>query len=60
MPLVRIDMWPGRTREQKKNLIRKVTDAVVESLDVKPNAVTVLLNEVDQADWAIGGVTRDQ
>lgn len=56
MPIVRIDMWPGRTREAKNNLIRSVTDAVVQSIGCPEQAVEVLLYEVDKADWAVGGV----
>ena len=56
MPIVRIDMWPGRSREQKKALIRNVTDAVVESIGCPEQAVEVLLYEVDKSDWAAGGV----
>ena len=56
MPIVRIDMWPGRTREQKNTLIRNVTDAVVQSIGCPEQAVEVLLYEVDKSDWAAGGV----
>ena len=56
MPLVRIEMWPGRTREEKNNLIRNVTDAVVTSIGCPEQAVEVLLYEVEQANWAQGGV----
>ncbi len=60
MPLVRIDMWPTVTRDQKKDLIRKVTDAVVGSIGCPEGAVEVMLYEVDKADWAIGGVCQPE
>jgi 4-oxalocrotonate tautomerase len=56
MPLVRIEIWPGRTREEKNTLIRNVTDAVVTSIGCPEQAVEVLLYEVEQANWAQGGV----
>jgi 4-oxalocrotonate tautomerase len=56
MPIVRIDMWPGRSREVKNVLIRNVTDAVVQSIGCPEQAVEVLLYEVDKSDWAAGGV----
>ncbi len=56
MPLVRIDMWPTVNAAQKKDLIRNVTDAVVDSIGCPEGAVEILLNEVDKTDWAIGGV----
>lgn len=58
MPIVRIDLWPGRSRERKDALIRNVTRAVVKSLDCSIDAVDVLLYEVDKADWARGGVSH--
>jgi 4-oxalocrotonate tautomerase len=57
MPIVRIDMWPGRTRVQKDALILNVTDAVVRAIGCPEQAVQVLLCEVDKADWASGGVS---
>lgn len=56
MPIVRIEMWPGRSRDEKNALIRNVTDAVVQSIGCPEQAVEVLLYEVDKADWAAGGV----
>ncbi len=58
MPLVRIDMLAGRSREAKDALIANVTKAVVESVGCPVEAVTVILYEVDKADWARGGVSH--
>jgi len=56
MPIVRIEVWPGRTRDQKNALIRNVTDAVVNSIGCPEQAVEVLLYEVDKSHWAVGGI----
>ena len=56
MPIVRIEMWPGRTRDDKNALIRNVTDAVVISIGCPDQAVEVVLYEVDKSDWAAGGI----
>lgn len=58
MPLVHIDLWPTVTREQKKMLIKNVTDAVVSAVGCPPAAVEIILNEVDQENWAQGGFTH--
>jgi 4-oxalocrotonate tautomerase len=55
MPIVRIDMLAGRAPERKAELIRRVTDAVVASLDVRPEQVRVLINELPPENWAVGG-----
>ncbi len=55
MPVVRIEMWPGRTDEQKAKLIREVTDAVVRTTGAPLESVTVVLYEVKKSHWGIGG-----
>ena len=57
MPIVRIDLLEGRTPERKADLIRRVTEAVVVALDVRPEQVRVLLSEVPPEHWGIGGTT---
>jgi 4-oxalocrotonate tautomerase len=56
VPIVRIEMWPGRTRDEKNALISNVTDAVVNSIGCPDQAVEVVLYEVDKSDWAVGGI----
>lgn len=40
---------------RKADLIRRVTAAVVESLAVRPDQVRVLLYELPDDHWAVGG-----
>ena len=56
MPVVKIDLWKGRERETKKELIEKVTSAVVDAITCPAEAVQVIINEVDKDNWGIGGV----
>jgi len=56
MPVVRIDLWKGRNKEKKKELIKKVTSAVVDAIGCPIEAVQVVINEVDKDNWGIGGV----
>jgi 4-oxalocrotonate tautomerase len=58
MPFVRIDLWPTVTPEQKKVLIKNVTDAVVNAVGCPAMAVEIILNDVDKENWAQGGVTH--
>ncbi len=55
MPTIRVELMEGRTPEQKKNLVRALTQAVVETLGSKPEAVDVLLFDIRPGDWATGG-----
>jgi 4-oxalocrotonate tautomerase len=55
MPVVKIDLWEGRTLEEKDSLIRGVTEAVCKAIKVKPKDVIVILNEVHRDHWGVGG-----
>jgi len=56
MPFVRIDLWKGRNKEKKKELIEKVTSAVADTIDCPIEVVHVVINEVDKDNWGISGV----
>jgi len=56
MPLVKIYLWKGRDKEKKKELIKKVTSAVVDVIDCSAEAVQVIIDEVNKDNWGIGGV----
>ena len=43
MPMITVDMFPGRTEEQKRALVREMTDAIVRTCDVKPEGVWVVI-----------------
>lgn len=55
MPIVRIEMWPGRTKAQKAELARVITDAMVTIAHTTPEAVIVVFEEVPKENWAQGG-----
>jgi len=56
MPIVQISMIQGRTKEKKEELIKKVTDAIVEALQVPHDRVRIILNEVPKENLGYGGV----
>ncbi|HXZ68793.1 MAG TPA: 2-hydroxymuconate tautomerase family protein [Alphaproteobacteria bacterium] len=55
MPVISIRIAKGRSVEKKRAAVRAITDAVVQSLDVKPEWVTVLIEEYDRENWATAG-----
>ena len=57
MPIANISILEGRTDDQKRLLIAKVTDAIAEALNApKPN-IRVLIQEVPKTQWGIEGQT---
>ncbi|MBP3039107.1 4-oxalocrotonate tautomerase [Bacillaceae bacterium Marseille-Q3522] len=55
MPYVTIKMLEGRTEEQKKALVEKVTAAVSETVNAPVEKVTVFIEEMSKNHYAIAG-----
>ncbi len=54
MPVVIVEMWEGRTIEQKKQLVKGITSAFVE-IGTPARAVQIILKDNAKHDWAIEG-----
>jgi 4-oxalocrotonate tautomerase len=57
VPEVIVHMAAGRTAEQKKNLMKDISDAVVKHTGVSIDAVTVSIIEAPLTDKMKAGVT---
>ncbi|MEO8458726.1 MAG: tautomerase family protein [Chloroflexota bacterium] len=55
MPIVRVEMWTGRTDAQKKELARVITDAMVNIAHTTPEATIVIFDDIDKENWAQEG-----
>ncbi|SIS01171.1 4-oxalocrotonate tautomerase [Peribacillus simplex] len=60
MPIIHIQVLKDRDNEQIKGLIADVTDAAVKNLSVKPGQVRVLVTEISDTHWGIGGITKNK
>lgn len=60
MPIAQIYMMEGRTDEQKRLIIEKVTQALVEGAGSSPEQVRVLIHEMPKTQWGIGGKTAKE
>ncbi len=56
MPTIRVEMFEGRTPDQKRALVAALTDACVRSIGASPDSVDILLFDIAKQDWATGGV----
>ena len=56
MPLIQVTLLEGRTPEQKRKVVERLTNVIVEELGSKREAVTVTINDVSAANYASGGV----
>ncbi|WP_342433631.1 2-hydroxymuconate tautomerase [Neobacillus sp. FSL H8-0543] len=55
MPYVTVKMLEGRTEEQKKALVEKVTAAVSETVDAPKENIVVFIEEMPKNHYAVGG-----
>ena len=55
MPVVKIELWEGRNKRVKGELIRDVTIAVSAALEIPVERIQVILNEVSRDNWGIQG-----
>ena len=60
MPTIRVELFEGRTPEQKAELAKELTAACVRVLGGSPDGVDILFFDVARQDWATGGVLWSQ
>ncbi|WP_078593459.1 2-hydroxymuconate tautomerase [Evansella clarkii] len=55
MPIVTVKLLEGRSDDQKRQLVEKVTDAVVETTNASPEKVSVIIEEMSPSHFGTGG-----
>ena len=60
MPIVTVQLFPGRTTEQKREMAKEITDAVVRIAKTTPEATHVIFQDVSQSDWAEAGTLMSE
>ncbi|MEY5099775.1 MAG: hypothetical protein RJA36_2494 [Pseudomonadota bacterium] len=55
MPTLRVELFEGRTPQQKAALAKELTDACVRVLGGSPDAVDILFFDIARHDWSTGG-----
>ncbi|WP_371223474.1 2-hydroxymuconate tautomerase [Roseovarius sp. 2305UL8-3] len=56
MPMIRVEMFAGRSDDQKRALAKELTDAFIRTAGGNPDAVEVMIVDVEKDSWAKGGV----
>lgn len=59
MPIVTIQQSPGRTKEQRRKLIEKITEAFEEAYGLPSESVTVFFQNFDDSHWGKGGLLHE-
>ncbi len=55
MPTIRVELFEGRTLEQKRAYAAALTEATVRVLGGSPESVDILFFDIARQDWATGG-----
>ncbi|MGA4720946.1 2-hydroxymuconate tautomerase [Fictibacillus nanhaiensis] len=55
MPIIHVQVIEGRTDEQLSKLMERLTLAAAESLEVQNEQVRVLIQEIPNKHWGVGG-----
>ena len=55
MPIIRVEMFKGRTVEQKKKIARELVDGFIRGAGGgNPQSFNIVFVDVDKQDWAHG------
>ena len=55
MPIIRVEMYEGRTVEQKRELAAALTSEACRILKCGPEQVHVVIDNISKENWALGG-----
>ena len=58
MPIIHINILEGRSQEKKDELAARVADTASDILEVKPEAVRILIHEIPEEKWYVGGIPK--
>jgi len=55
MPFIRVDWFPGRTLEQKRELAEVLTREFARIAQCKPETINFIFTDVSREDWGRNG-----
>ena len=60
MPIITVDLFEGRSREQRERFAREVTEAAERVLKAPLDHIWVIFRDHKKENWAIGGKLCDK
>lgn len=55
MPIIRVEMFAGRSKDQKRELVKELTGAFVRTCGGNPDSLQIVITDVEKQDWGSGG-----
>ena len=56
MPYVNVQITAGASRDQKSEIVRQITQTLVDTLDKQPKHIHVVIQSIDEDDWGYAGM----
>jgi len=55
MPTINVQIFEGRTLEQKRAFVKPITEVTCQTMNSSPESVDIIIEEVKRENWATGG-----
>ena len=55
MPVVQVYLYKGKSKEVKKELVKRISKDFQEVANIAPEALHILFHDVDKEDWGTRG-----
>ncbi|HET7175326.1 MAG TPA: 4-oxalocrotonate tautomerase [Gammaproteobacteria bacterium] len=55
MPIIRVEMWTGRTLDQKRELVEVLTRETARIVGTEPDSIYIVIEDVKKENWGAGG-----
>lgn len=56
MPTINVQMFEGRSLEEKREFVKAITDATCRTLGCPAESVDIIIQDVKRENWATKGV----
>lgn len=56
MPIVRVNIFEGRSLEKKRQIIKGITQVIADACEVPAEGIHVLIEEMTKENWGRGGI----
>lgn len=60
VPYINVQITKGATRQQKSQIVKRMTETLVEVLGKKPEHIHIVIQEIEESDWGYAGSLTDE
>ena len=58
MPIISVDMLKGRTIEQKRDMVKEITEVVARTANCPKEAVKIIIREMEFENFSQAGILK--